>query len=361
MSIEGKQISPVRALAVEDLEFVWQRTLGLWNDARGQRIFITGGTGFFGSWMLESFAYANRVGNLSAEATVLTRDPQAFEKRFPHLVDDPAIHLLEGDVRDFDFPEGSFEQVIHAASESYARETPARVTDQLTTIVQGTQRALQFAAAHGTRNFLFVSSGAIYGHQPAGLMHIGEDYRGAPIPTDAITAYGEGKRTAEALCASFGRHYGFNCKIARCFAFVGPHLPLDAHFAIGNFLRDSMERVPIRIQGDGTALRSYMYAADLAVWLWHILFRAPALEPVNVGSGEPISICALAHLVAETLGSGSQVCIARAADPNAVPERYVPSVRKAQQLLGLQCEVSLAEGIRRTAAWHGFGQASGCR
>src|SRR5215831_13993810 len=113
-AIHQQQVNRLAA----DLDHVLVHTAGLWEEMRGQRIFITGGTGFFGSWLVESFAWANKQLQLDAEAVVLSRDPAAFLNKVPHLADDPAIRLLAGDVRSFEFPTGTFSHVIHAATES---------------------------------------------------------------------------------------------------------------------------------------------------------------------------------------------------------------------------------------------------
>jgi dTDP-glucose 4,6-dehydratase len=222
------------------------------------------------------------------------------------------------------------------------------------TILGGTQRVLEFAATHGTSKFLFTSSGAVYGNQPASISHITEDpafFRG---PLDRASEYAEGKREAESMCAVYSSKHAFECKIARGFAFVGPHLPLNAHFAIGNFIRDAMRGISIEVNGDGTAKRSYMYAADLAIWLWTILLRGPANQAFNVGSDQAISILELAHAVATAIGSSAAVRVAQRANAGAAAQQYVPSISKAQRELGLKCEVALEEAIRRTVAWHGY-------
>jgi dTDP-glucose 4,6-dehydratase len=343
-------------LPVSDLEFIHQSTRKLWQEVRGQRIFMTGGTGFFGCWLSESFAYINRIEQLGASLTILSRDPEAFARKCPHIAHDPAISLLAGDARDFAYPDGEFPFVIHAATDAGTKPALISSPGTLDTILRGTEHTLDFAASHGTKKFLLTSSGAVYGPQPPSISHLSEDYKGAPDPTLCESVYAEGKRVAELLCAVYGAQYGIECKIARCFAFVGPHLPLDALFAMGNFLRDAMLDQKIQVKGDGRAKRSYMYASDLAVWLWTILFRAHAMTPINVGSEQVVSIQELARTIAQIIQGEDSILIAQAENNSTPLQQYVPSVRKAEADLSLTCTVSLQDAIRKTADWHSSGK-----
>ncbi len=338
-------------IAQTDVDHILSHTSELWDELRGRRVFITGGTGFFGCWLLASFVAANDRFNLGAEAVVLTRDPAAFRTKVPHLAGHPAVRLHAGDVQTFDFPAGEFSHIIHAATEASAKLNAEQPLLMLDTIVAGTRRVLDFAVQCGKPKFLLTSSGAVYGKQPPELTHIPEAYAGAPDPLDPASAYGEGKRMAEHLCALYHKQYGIEAKIARCFAFVGPHLPLDAHFAIGNFIRDALAGGPVRINGDGTPCRSYLYAADLAIWLWTILCRAPACRPYNVGSGESVTILATARAVAASATPPLAVMVAQA--PSGLPSaRYVPDVSRAENELELRSWIGLAEAIQRTMRFH---------
>ena len=341
-----------RSLARQDLNLVLDETCPLWGELRGERIFLTGGTGFFGCWLVESFCYINRHLNLGASITILTRNPQGFSAKCRHLVTDPAVTLLEGDVRTFSFPPGQFGYVIHAATEARARQATSAPLEMLSTIISGTERTLEFATKHGARKLLLTSSGAVYGKQPSDLTHVPETFVGSPDPLDPLSVYAEGKRVSELLCALYQKTSGIECKIARCWAFCGPHLPLDEHFAIGNFIGDVLAGRNIQIQGDGTPRRSYLYAADLVIWLWTILFKAPPLVPFNVGSCHDISILELAQITAKTLRPQTEIIVAKEPVPGAPPSHYVPSVDRAHQVLGLRESVGLAESIRRTAKWY---------
>jgi nucleoside-diphosphate-sugar epimerase len=341
-----QRMSMLNPLA-RDLDHVLAQTEELWRDLRGERIFITGGTGFFGCWLLESFTWANKRLRLGASAVVPTRNPDAFREKAPHLAEDFAIHLQSGDISSFHFPEGEFPIVIHAATERYFEPSPSQPLSVFDRDIEATRRVLEFARSHRTRRFLLTSSGAVYGKQPPDLTHLPEDYPGAPATTGAATAYGQSKRASEFMCSMYARQYGFHAAIARCFAFVGPYLPLDANYAIGNFIRDALMGNPIVVKGDGTPFRSYLYAADLAIWLWTILMRGESCRPYNVGSEQDLTIAELAALVS-TVAPGSGVRIACKAAAGVHAERYVPDTARARTELGLTEHVPLTQALDRT-------------
>ena len=335
-----------------DLEEILRLSADLWEGLRGARLFITGGTGFFGRWLLESFVAACDAHRLDASAVVLTRDPELFRRHAPRLAAHPALALHAGDIRTFSFPDGAFSHIIHAATPASAQLNADEPLEMWDVIVDGTRRVLELARQRGARRFLFASSGAVYGTQPPEVTHLAEDFPGAPDPLAPGAAYAAGKRAAEFLCAEMARAGGFELVIARGFAFVGPYLPLNAHFAAGNFIRDALAGGPIRVNGDGTPYRAYLYTTDLTVWLWTLLLRGAPGRAYNVGSDAAITIAELARLTARVSSPTCQVEIARPPVAGAPPVRYVPSIARIGAELGLKPTVSLEEGIRRTIAWH---------
>ena len=336
-----------------DLDHILAHTEAIWEQLRGARLFLTGGTGFFGSWLLESLTWANSRLDLGVSVVVLTRDVGQFHRKAPHLVVNPSISFLSGDIRSFEFPQGPFSHIIHAAAtsamETYRGEDPLEKFD---TVVAGTRRVLDFAVHCQAGNLLYTSSGAVYGKQPDGMSHIPEEYTGAPVPFDVSAAWGESKRAAEFLCAYYARKHRLQIKVARCFSFVGPYLPLDIHYAIGNFICDGLNGGPIRVSGDGTPYRSYLYAADLVIWLWTILVRGDSGLAYNVGSEEGITIAVLARVVADCFDRPIEVEIAQSRNPDQVPDRYVPSTQRCQKNLDLKVTIGLKDAIKRTIAWN---------
>jgi dTDP-glucose 4,6-dehydratase len=262
------------------------------------------------------------------------------------------VRLLPGNVSNFEFPSGNFAYIIHAATEPHFDPTRQHPLGTFAPDIDGTRRVLEFAKTHAVRRLLFTSSGAVYGKQPPDLTHVPEEYTGAPPTVDSCSAYGEAKRVSEFMCAMYARQYGFSALIARLFAFVGPHLPLDRNFAIGNFIRDVLAGRAIRINGDGTPYRSYLYAADLAIWLWTILVQGESAHPYSVGSPEALTILDLARTVAQVTAPQTAIEIAAQPQPGVPSARYVPCTKRAQNELGLCTRIPLPDAIRRTFNWH---------
>lgn len=342
--------SPLR-MPREDLDAVVDAVGSSWDHLRGERLLLTGATGFIGRWLLATFLHANRQLGLSARLIALSRRPESFLEAFPSLRDAREIEWLTGDVRDLTPGDVcGFRFAIHAATDVVAQSTPS---DTLDTCITGTRRVLDaMGSGFGPRRMLLLSSGAIYGRVPPSVPLIPEDCSGAPDPLSPTSAYGEGKRVSELLCAMAATSQpDLGVAIARCFAFVGPHLPLDKHFAIGNFIGAALRKEDIRIQSDGTPLRSYLYVADLAHWLWVMLFRAPSGRAYNVGGAERLSIADLAHRVNRLLRGTGTVRIAQEPRPGIAPDTYVPSIDRIANELGLLPSVSLDEAVLRTARW----------
>jgi len=334
-------------ILTEDLTAIDRQLAPYWAGLGGARIFMTGGTGFIGRWMLEALAFSD----CDAEVVILSRDPDAFASRAPHLAS--RFEFVAGDVMDFAAPPGRFTHVIHAATDASAAlnaNDPRRMFD---TIVTGTRRVLDLAVERGAGRLLFLSSGAVYGAQPWEVGHVAEDWHGGPDPRDPKSAYGEGKRAAELLCAIYGQQFGLDVVTSRIFALLGPLLSLDIHFAAGNFIRDAMAGRAIRIESAGTAVRSYLYAADLTAWLWLMLLRAPRGATWNMGSEEAVSIADLARRTAAVLG-GPGVEVLGQADAGWNPGRYVPSTSLVRQGLGVAPTITLDAAIRRTAIFNGW-------
>jgi nucleoside-diphosphate-sugar epimerase len=341
-------------LAAEDLDHILEHAGDALRTLAGARLFITGGTGFVGKWLVESLLWANDHLNLGVSAVALTRDPDRFLSESPHLARHPAVRLLHGNVSNFEFPSGNFAYLIHAATEPQFDPTPQHPLGAFARDIEGTRRVLDFAKTTGVRRLLFTSSGAVYGKQPPDLTHVPEEYAGGPSTVDTCRAYGQAKRVSEFMCAMYARQYGFSALIARLFAFVGPHVPLDVNFAVGNFIRDALAGHVIRINGDGTPYRSYLYSADLAIWVWTILAEGESARPYNVGSADALTILDLARTVAQVTAPQRPIEIAAQPQLGIPASRYVPCTRRAEDELGLHARIELPDAIRRTLNWHQY-------
>lgn len=335
--------------SVSDLNYVLERVSPHWGQLNNQEILITGGTGIIGKWMLATLNHARDLIGLNVDVVILSRNPELFTNRYPELVGKKHITLLKGDVRSFSLPKGIAPLwAIHAATDVVDQSSQLEV---LTTCSVGTHRMVSELSAVNCKRMLLLSSGAVYGKVPPGTNAIPESLVGCVDTTNPLSAYAEGKRYAELLCTLLSEEHNMTIPMARCFAMVGPYLPLDKHFAIGNFIDSALNNRPIVIEGDGMPVRSYLYLADVTAQLWLLLFNGRT-APYNVGSNQPISIRSLAEKVLNVLGCTQPLEVKNQALHGVHANCYYPDTSLMQQECEINQIISIENSIIKTADWY---------
>ena len=317
----------------------------LFESCKDKKILITGGTGFVGRSLLN---YLNRLhleGWYIPDVVVLSRNPQLFLSKYQKYKGCSWLSFIQGDVLSiFSNTPEEFFCVIHAAADSTPEPQMSSLC-RFDQILNGTRNVLDFALKCNTKKFLFISSGAVYGSQPFYLDKIPEDFNSSPDILDSQSAYGVAKRSAEHLSILYQNIYGINIVIARCFAFVGDELPLNSHFAIGNFISDAIRSKPITIVGDGSSIRSYLDQRDLAHWLFTLLLVGKPGKAYNVGSDISISIKELAELVRSLINPKLEVKLLNSDKFKFKNSRYVPDIKNAYIDCDLKVNISLETAI----------------
>jgi len=330
-------------LPPDDLRLVADSVGPLWQRLAGARVLFTGASGFFGSWMLETFLHAGTQLGLPFRALALTRDRSRFSQSLPHLATDPRVEILESDAATMPVPDGPVDFVIH----SMVPPAGTRLGEMARFFPAATQHLLEVAQSKSAKGFLLCSTGAVYlPKDPPAPFSEGDPLHAA----DGPLSYGQIRRRIEDQCLAAWMRGSLPVKIARGFTFLGPRLPLDGAFAAGNFLRDAMAGGPIVVRGDGSPVRSYLYAADLAAWLWTILLDGRPGLAYNVGSHLAITISTLARRIGSRFRV--DVCLGSEGFPGAAPSCYLPATSRAEAEFGPMLHTSLRDGIDRMASWY---------
>lgn len=314
---------------------------------RDKKILVSGATGFFGQWLLYFLIHLNKKFNLHIEVYCLSRNPDTFLAKHPQIDEQEFIHWASVDIAHQFYLEFSPDFVFHMATD-VPTSTTSNNSESFDSIVAGTKNMLQFLSSKNKKcKMLLTSSGAVYGKQPVEISHLKESYVTAPHSQGPDNYYAKAKIASELLCSNhLSNNPDFKYVSARCFAFSGPFLAQDKNYAIGNFVRDLVDKKDIVVLGNGTAKRSYMYGADLVSWLVMLLIEGQSGEAYNVGSDHAISIGELAHKVAG-FDSQIKVEIKKSVTPDDILEQYVPSIEKAKSELNLKLNNSLEYGIQR--------------
>ncbi len=320
---------------------------------RESSILVTGGTGFVGKWLAELVAFLNDEHGFKIRVLLLSRNPRSLETEAPHLACRKDISLVARDVRSvMDIPE-DVEWIIHAAGSPDNRihaSDPLRV---MQVIAQGTGAVLEAASRlPRLKKVLNISSGLVYGPQPLDMAILAETAFSGINCASVQSIYAEAKRFGESICAAYRNLQRLPVVTARPFAFIGPYQHLDRPWAINNFIRDSLMGGPIRILGDGKTVRSYMYAADMAWWMFSILAKGTSGTNYNVGSSFGITLQTLAEKILQITGGSQPIQVNLSHDVSARRTIFVPDVNLAEKTIGLGFTMDIDTAIRRTIHWH---------
>lgn len=307
-------------------------------------LLVIGGSGFFGKSILDMF----QRGELSPwkinKVISMSRNAERLKSETPNLILGN-VELLTSDISTAEhLPDADF--IIHAAASTDARNYLNSGEDERKNIQSGTLNYCRLARGNMNTKTIYVSSGAVYGTQPSNISHVKESYQLTDpydIPENKRD-YTIAKRVAEEQIKELGKQ-GMLVSIARCFSFVGPFLPLDQHFAIGNFIRDGLLQQKIKVNTKNKVYRSYMYSDDLVVWLMTILDNADNTCPIyNVGSDEPVLIDQLARNISEIF----KLSFDDIKYTSELIDRYIPNIEKAKKDLNLSVNYSLGHALITT-------------
>ena len=307
----------------------------------GSRILILGGTGFIGKWFVSSLLRARFDLKMDYEIFIVTRSAQKSAELFARQ----DITFIEHDLskQPLDLPPSDY--FVHGSTPSVPRTGSLNPSDVIASTLNGSMSIFSSVERSPTaKSALFLSSGAVYGLQPLNL--INQPEKEIVIPNSSVTSYGLSKVQNEILFAQMKLNFGIPVSTPRLFAFYGPHLALNDHFAIGNFFRDARNSMPIRVMGNAQTTRSYMYPTDLIESLIELLVN-PDDSIINLGSPAPISMLSLAESVRDFFGRGEIELFGKQTQPS----NYVPETMWLEQKFRKTSQIKLHDGLKRWDDW----------
>ena len=320
------------------------------DDLKNQKIFIAGGTGFIGTWIAEFIAFLNDNYQFNTSLILLARNTESFKEVKTHLSSRKDIRLISNDIRNIhEIPE-DISYVIHAAASPDNRNHVSNPIETIAAITKGTDNLIDSAfKLPNLKKFLYLSSGQVYGKSLTSKGSISESDFGS-LDCNKITAiYPESKRLAEAICSAYSSQYKLPIVIARPFSFIGPYQSLSKPWAINNFIQDALFNKTIRIIGNGEPVRSYMYPADLVVWILKILANGKINTAYNVGNPLGISLRNAAEKIVQIAQTNVNVDVKHF---NNDSSRFVPYIVLCEKELGLKINYDIEDTIRRSIDWY---------
>lgn len=333
------------SISVSDLDQILDCSSSSFMSLNNANILISGASGFVGTWLTSSLLYASNKMDLDLQVTVLVRNQKKLLNRLQEIpknlklveidyLKKPDIHLKP-----------NYSHIIQSTTPSMPNSGSFDQENVSNVSYQSNEFLLNFAKKHKVPPiFCHLSSGAVYGNPEKLVGPINEQ-----ITSDddsSLSNYGVVKRSLEREIEEASNRGDIRGCNPRLFAFGGPFLQLDAHFAIGNFMQNAILNQPISINGDPSTIRSYLYPTDLISFLLALL-NNPTLDPIHIGSSQSITMLELATLFSNLFKLPIEVNT----KPQSVFSSYFPSTTKSEKYLGVKQKISIEESLLRWSKW----------
>ncbi len=239
------------------------------------------------------------------------------------------------------FAAHKFDAVFNLAARAGVRASLANPKPYWATNLEGERNLLEAQVKHGVKKHVLASSSSLYA---GAAMPFTEDQ----VIGQTLSPYAETKKGAEVLAREYHDKHGIDVSVLRYFTVYGPAGRPD--MAIFRFIKWVDEGQPITVFGDGSHARDFTYVDDIAMGT--VLAMMPVgYEVFNLGGGgSPVSLLEVIKLIEKALGKRARVVL-KDAHPADVKETQA-DVRKARRMLGWAPAITIAEGIKRTVAWH---------
>lgn len=306
----------------EDFEFISRSSLEF-EKLSDKNILITGASGFLASYLTQSLLFLNKKFNLNLHIYALVRNVDVALKKYQALLPDQSLSFIQQDVCDPLHLEKPLHYIIHTASKASPIHYKTDPVGTLKANTLGTISLLDYARTQPIENFLFFSSGEVYGQVPADKIPILETSYGYIDINDVRSCYAESKRIGENACVSYFHQYQIPTTIVRPFHTYGPMMSLDDGRIFSDFVRNLVENKNLEIKSDGMAQRPYCYVADATLGFLTILLNGQYGQAYNLGNPSmEVSVNTLAEMLI-SLFPEKKLGIQRIQrDPN---DKYLPS------------------------------------
>jgi GDP-L-fucose synthase len=310
---------------------------------------VTGASGFIGSHVVEQLLA------LGACVTAVTR--QASPANLAHLGCDIEIHKADlNNLADARQALRGASAVLHLAAVVGGLEfnvsKPATIFQ---TNLQCFFNAIQAARQAGVERFLVTSSACVYPRHCSIPTPETEGFLNEPEPTNS--GYGWAKRMEEFLGAKYAAEFGLPVAIARPYNAYGPRDNFDpaTSHVIPALIVKAFQTPDhyLRVWGDGSHSRSFLYVDDFARGLLEVAARLPTADAVNIGADDETTIAETACIIASLVSEIRKTVIEPVFDPAGLtgqPRRKCDAT-KARSLLGYEALVDIREGLKRTVEW----------